>query len=163
MKSWHKTAAAGVLAAALAVFAGLRNWRPAVTPEQKMSRISDRLLCQCGCGQHLNGCNMHPCGSAYPMRDEINASLTAGRSEDDIVRSFVEKMGAKALAAPPAEGFALTAWVMPFAALLLGLVVIYRVVRSQRAQPAPAAASGRQHALLSRYGAAIDEELEREE
>ncbi len=166
MKYWHKTAAVAVLAAGLVV-AGVVASRRGNSPEEKFSRLSDRLLCQCGCGQHLNGCNMHPCGSAYPMRDKIRASLAAGRSEDDIVQDFVKEMGQVALAAPPAQGFGLAAWLMPVVALLLGGYVVVRVVKGVRMRPAIAAAGGpapdaKRAALLQRYSATIDEELERE-
>ncbi len=165
MKYWHKTAAVGVLAVALVIAGALGSFR-APTPEQKFERLSDRLICQCGCGQHLNGCNMHPCGSAYPMRDEIRAGLAAGKGEDEIVKGFVEKLGATILAAPPAHGFALIAWIMPVVALLLGLAVVYRVVRRLRPRPARATAGVRadaqRDALLKRYAAGIDSDLERD-
>jgi cytochrome c-type biogenesis protein CcmH/NrfF len=52
---------------------------------------------------------------------------------------MVADFGPAALAAPPTEGFDLTAWVMPFVALLLGLwfaVVMIRRWRRQTTEPA---------------------------
>ena len=168
MKYWHKTAAVAVLAAGLVV-AGVFASRRGNTPEEKFSRLSDRLLCQCGCGQHLNGCTMHPCGSAYPMRDQIRAGIAASKSEDDIVQGFVKEMGQVVLAAPATHGFALAAWLMPVFALLLGLYVVLRVVKGPRVRQALATAGGpppvdaKRDALLKRYSAGIDEDLEREQ
>ena len=58
---------------------------------------------------------------------------------------------------------------MPFIALLLGFYIIYRVVRNWRTRPAEAGmaaalpADPERDALLQRYSAKIDEDLEREE
>ena len=166
MKSWHKTAAVGLAAVGL-VIAGAIGPRRTSSSEEAFNRLSDRLLCQCGCGQHLQGCNMHPCGTAYPMRDQIRASMAAGKSEEEVVEEFVQQMGAGVLAMPPARGIGLAAWIMPLAALLLGLAVIFRVVKRWRPQPAveragPPASTAAPNGTLERYTASIDEELERE-
>jgi cytochrome c-type biogenesis protein CcmH len=50
--------------------------------------------------------------------------LKTGASDDAIVDSFVKESGVSALAAPPAEGFNLLAWTMPFVAICLGLGAI---------------------------------------
>ena len=176
MKSWHKIAAVSLVAVGL-VIAGALSPRRASSSEEAFNSLSDRLLCQCGCGQHLQGCNMHPCGTAYPMRDQVRASIAAGKSEEGIVEEFVQQMGAGVLAMPPARGIGLVAWIMPVAVLLLGLAVIFRVVKRWRPQPAAeragppastAAPSGAPASdtlpsgTLQRYTASIDEELERE-
>lgn len=167
MKSWHKTAAVGVLALGLAIAGAITARRSALpTQEQSFQRISDRIGCQCGCNQPLSACNHHPCGSADPMRAEIRASLAAGKSEQEVISGFVQQFGPSILSAPPAEGFQLTAWIMPFAVLALGLIVVVSVVRGWRAsQPAAAGAAPadpRQAAVVERYARQIDEELERD-
>ncbi len=174
MKSWLRTAAVALLAVGLVIAGVIASRRPS-TPEDIFRRVSDRLSCRCGCGQHLNGCTHHPCGSADPMREEVRAAIAGGKGEEAIVQEFVEKMGGVILAAPPARGIALTAWIMPVAALLLGLTVIVRLLRSLRARQAAAAAGAgspaagaaapgdpERAALLKRYGATIDEDLERD-
>lgn len=175
MKSWHKTAAIAVLALGLAIAGGItarHSGHP--TSEDLFQRVSDRLACRCGCNQNLTACNHHPCGSADPMREQIRASIDAGKNEEAIIQAFVQQNGAVILAAPPAQGFNLAAWIMPFAALLLGGVVIFRVVRRWRPAPAkagapesgaqagPATADPQRQALIERYARAIDEELDRE-
>ncbi len=167
MRSWHKTAAIGLLAIALAIAGSLAGRRPTSSPEAIFNRVSDRLMCRCGCNQNLSNCNHHPCSSADPARAQIRAAIAAGKGEEEIVRQFVQQYGAAILALPPARGFALTAWIMPVAAVLLGLGVIYRLVTAWRARLAATAAraaavDGQRDELLKRYGAAIEEELERE-
>lgn len=165
MKFSHRRAVVAGLAVTLVIAAAIVSRRP-ITAEHQFERVSDRLLCQCGCGQHLNGCNMHPCGSAYPMRDQIRAGLAGGKSEDQIVQEIVQQIGAVVLAAPPASGVGLAAWIMPIVALLGGLYVIYRVL-NLRGRPAPATAGAApakfaRDPALQRYADSIEKDLERD-
>ncbi len=87
---------------------------------QRFNQISDRLVCQCNCNMILRVCNHINCPSGIPMREEIEAKLQDGMSDDAIVEGFVQKIGARVLSEPPARGAYWIAWVLPFAALLLG-------------------------------------------
>ncbi len=99
----------------------------------------DRLVCQCGCNEQLSVCAMQNCSSATPMRAEIRERLQKGDTVDQIVDSFVARIGQKVLSAPTMKGFDLTAWVMPFLALSLGLVVVgWIVLRMVRPSAVPA-------------------------
>jgi len=112
----------------------------------------DRLVCQCGCFEQLSVCAMQNCGSATPMRAEIRERLLKGESVDQIVDSFVARMGKQVLSAPTTKGFDLTAWVAPFFILCLGLLVVgWVVVRLVR----PAAA-------VEQIQAAVDPRIEKE-
>jgi len=99
----------------------------------------DRLVCQCGCNEQLTVCAMQNCSSATPMRAEIRKRLLEGESVNAIVDSFVARYGKKVLSAPTMKGFDITAWIMPFLILCLGIVVVsWIVVRMTR----PAVAAG---------------------
>ncbi len=84
----------------------------------------DRLVCQCGCNEQLSVCAMQNCSSATPMRAEIRERLQKGDAVDQIVDSFVARYGKKVLSAPTTKGFDLSAWIMPFVILCLGLIVV---------------------------------------
>lgn len=128
---------------------------PAVDKDA-FNRISDKLICQCGCNYGLRHCPHLQCPSAPVMRAAIQEKLAAGLSEQAIIEAMVAQFGPAALAAPPAEGFNLTAWVMPFAALLLGLWLATVVVRRwRRRQPAPSP----EPALMDRYRSQIEAEM----
>lgn len=58
------------------------------------------------------------------MRAEIRERLEKGDTVDLIVDSFVGRYGKKVLSAPTTEGFDLSAWIMPFVMLCIGLVVV---------------------------------------
>ena len=103
----------------------------------------DRLVCQCGCSEQLSVCSMQNCSSATPMRAEIRERLQNGESVEQIVDSFVARVGKKVLSAPTMKGFDITAWIMPFLILCLGMFVVgWIVVRMVRpaVAVAPAAA-----------------------
>jgi cytochrome c-type biogenesis protein CcmH/NrfF len=108
----------------------------------------DQLMCQCGCNEQLSVCAMQNCSSATPMRAEIRERLLKGEGRDVIVASFVARYGKKVLSAPTMEGFDITAWIMPFLILCLGIVVVgwivVRMVRPQRVvEQAPVAVDPR--------------------
>ena len=100
---------------------------PTGTPpdmSREYKEACDRLVCQCGCNEQLSVCAMQNCSSATPMRAEIRERLQKGGTVDQIVDSFVARYGKKVLSAPTTKGFDLSAWIVPFAILCLGLVVV---------------------------------------
>ncbi len=121
---------------------------PETMPAQKdISKLyqetCDRLICQCGCNEQLSVCAMQNCSSATLMRAEIRERLQKGDGPDQIVRSFVDRYGKVVLSAPTTTGFDLSAWVMPFVILSLGLIVVvwtvFSMVRPACAGPGEAA------------------------
>jgi cytochrome c-type biogenesis protein CcmH len=105
----------------------------------------------------LNMCTMIECRSSVPMRAELKQMISEGKSDEAITDAFVEKYGTIVLSAPTTSGFNLTAWVMPFAVLATGFVLIAFVVRSWRSRT-PVAASG---PIDVKYQSRVEEELEK--
>jgi cytochrome c-type biogenesis protein CcmH len=105
---------------------------PAQDTEEAYRKVGEQLTCQCGCREQITVCGMQNCGSATPIRAEIREKLKAGMGVDAIVESFVAKMGKQVLAAPPMKGFDLTAWIVPFVTLGLGLVLVGWIVVKMR-------------------------------
>ncbi|MDZ4798812.1 MAG: cytochrome c-type biogenesis protein CcmH [Bryobacteraceae bacterium] len=94
-----------------------------LTPE--IRRVGDKLACKCGsCNNTVATCQMLECHYTSPARTKIATQLKEGKSDQAIIDGFVKEVGLAALAAPPAEGFNLLGYVMPFAAILLGLAAI---------------------------------------
>ncbi len=94
----------------------------------------DALMCQCGCGATITSCSMENCHSAEPIREEIWERLQNGESVASIIDVFKDRYGLIILSAPPTSGFHLTAWVVPFLALLIGAFVTRHVLRSWKQQ-----------------------------
>ena len=78
-----------------------------------------------------------PSETANQLRGIIREHLAAGESPAEVRAYFVEKYGEWILLAPPKSGFNLLVWVVPFAGLGLGLVLVAIVLRrwSQKAPP----------------------------
>ena len=91
-----------------------------------VDEIGANLMCQCGCTMVLSSCD---CGTAEQMRGEIRSMIDQGKTKDDILNYYVGKYGEKVLAAPVAQGFNLSAYITPFAAILLGAGVIALIAR----------------------------------
>jgi cytochrome c-type biogenesis protein CcmH len=144
-----------------AFLAGLLLLVPALSTADtdRAKAVGSKLMCICGCQQVLTECNHIHCPSSVPMRAEVNEKLTAGMTDDQLLKSFVEKYGTAVLAAPAFSGlFNKTAWLTPFAALVIGLagLVFYlRRIKRTSAPPAPATTEP------SRYDQKIEDELKR--
>jgi cytochrome c-type biogenesis protein CcmH len=85
-----------------------------------------------------------PSETANQMRGIIRERLAAGDSPEQVKAYFVEKYGLWILLAPPREGFNLLVWVVPFAGLAAGLVLVVLLMRrwtrraaGASAEPAP--------------------------
>ena len=85
-----------------------------------------------------------PSEMASQMRAIIRERLAAGESPADVQRYFVDRYGEWILLSPPRRGFNLLVWLLPLAAVVLGLTVTAALVwrwthRPRRVRPpAPA-------------------------
>jgi cytochrome c-type biogenesis protein CcmH len=147
----------------LAVIAVLAMSTPVLRAQERLSTpeyryVCEQLVCQCGCNSTVATCAMENCHSAEPIREEVAERLENGESPASILNVFRERYGLQILAAPPASGFHLTAWVMPFIALVLGAIVIAMVLRSWRRR-APAGGPEPDGGLSDYERARIEREL----
>lgn len=108
----------------------------------RFNSLGHRLMCVCGCSQILLECNHVGCTYSDRMRGELMASLDRGENDELALQDFVQKYGPTVLAAPTAVGFNRVAWIMPFLALVLGLVTTIFVVVAWKKRPAPVAPGG---------------------
>ena len=101
----------------------------------RFNDLGHRLMCVCGCNQILMECNHVGCTYSDRMRNELVAAVDKGDNDDLTLQSFVQKYGTTVMAAPTTRGFNRVAWVMPYLALVLGLVTVVFVVRHWRGRP----------------------------
>ena len=66
------------------------------------------------------------------MMTELSKLVDEGKSDEEVTAFYVDKYGSTVLAAPPASGFNLTAWVTPFVALAIGALVAVLFVKRYR-------------------------------
>jgi cytochrome c-type biogenesis protein CcmH len=101
---------------------------------------------------------MLECHYSLPAREKIAEMQKAGSSDQQIVDSFVQERGLAALAAPPAEGFHLLGWIMPFIAIGLGLAGILLYMNRFR-KPMPATSPSDQAIVDEKYRKRIEQEM----
>jgi cytochrome c-type biogenesis protein CcmH len=77
-----------------------------------------------------------PSETANQMRGIIRERLAAGDTPEQVKAYFVDKYGLWILLAPPRQGFNLLVWIVPFAGLAAGLVVLAFLVRRWTRRPA---------------------------
>lgn len=95
-----------------------------------VDEVGKNFMCLCGCNSLLPECPHPNCS----YRDDENATLATlisqGKSVTDIKAYMVAKYGEQVLSAPPKRGFNLTAYVLPFVAIIgagIGLVFLLRL------------------------------------
>jgi cytochrome c-type biogenesis protein CcmH/NrfF len=145
MKFWLKASAVTLLA--LGFWGQTLSGQVVSTGDKMEARlytIGERMKCQCtagGCSYTVGSCNMLHCHFREEVHQQMRADISAGASDDAILEKLKNKYGALILASPPAQGFNLLGWLMPFIALVVGLIVI-RYVLARWRRPVPAAATG---------------------
>jgi cytochrome c-type biogenesis protein CcmH len=125
-------------------------------PTEAVRRAGEKLACLCGtCKNTVGSCPMLQCHYASPVREKIAKLQALGMSDDSIAETVVKETGLQALSSPPASGFNLLAWVMPFIAIAMGLGVIYWFMRRPKLAPLPAVDA----AVMDRYHDRIEKDL----
>lgn len=154
MRQWKSS----VLALGLAAFCLAQSSSQLLTPEIK--RVGMRLACLCTtCKNTVGDCPMLECHYTHPARQKIAAMQGQGKTDDQIVESFVKEQGLQALSAPPTTGFSGLAWIMPWVAIGFGLGAIYLFIRRFHPQRAPAPEVNAE--ALQKYRDTIDKDLDR--
>jgi len=106
-------------------------------PSSDVRRVGMRLACQCGCKDSVATCSMLECGFSKPAKERIARMQSVGMSDEQIIQAFVRDYGPGVYLAPP-NAFG---WIVPYASVGLGLVVIWLFIRKYR-KPAAAGEVG---------------------
>ncbi len=150
--------AAAVLVAALALLVLLPGTQAlgAVHPRTSLTTVENDLICVV-CHEPLA---VAQAPEAEAERREISRLIALGDTKAQIERAMVTQYGTAVLAKPPAQGFDISVYVIPPAAVLVGLVVVgfalRRWRRSRRDGPAIPAANA---PLSTGDARRLDEEL----
>ena len=125
---------------------------------ETVSRIARNLMCRCGC-PHLIGQCGDECGLAPQLIQKITQMVAAGQQDDEVYSAFEAEFGLSVLAMPKAEGFNLLAWILPFAGLLAGIVVIVVVVRNLKPGEIPGERERKSVQIDEKYRRLLEKEL----
>ena len=127
--------------------------------DPNVRRVGERLACLCGgCKNSVGSCPMLGCHYATPKREQIKKSLEEGKNDQQIVDAMVKEQGLQALVTPPAEGFNVLAWLMPFIMIGAGLLGIWFFIKRMSAKREAAGAPDISNEVLDRYHDQIEKE-----
>lgn len=130
-----------------------------------LSAMRRELACYCGCGMTVQDClGGMVCSESRALSKEVAQYMQQGKNRDQILQAMAAKYGERILSAPTKQGFNLMAWVVPFAILALGGVIVVVVVKRWRGSSASAAPQPGQRveaAPADSYGSRFEEELRR--
>jgi cytochrome c-type biogenesis protein CcmH len=121
-----------VLTIAASFFAVAVVYAQAADPaDDEVNAIAKQLYCPVCPNTPLDVCETQACKD---WRAQIRDQLAAGWSEERIIDYFVTQYGERVLAEPGRKGFTSLVWVLPVIAVLLGLAVVWQVLRSWRSR-----------------------------
>ncbi len=148
-----------ILITGVLMFAGLAGTKrvsaqaQAPTPQPGISvsdndvnRVAKKLYCPVCPNTPLDVCETQACKD---WRGQIRDQLSAGWSDQQVMDYFVKAYGERVLAEPERSGFTSLVWMLPVLVSLLGLILVWLLLKSWRVsqmartavvqQPAPEA------------------------
>lgn len=123
------------------------------TLEERAYALDRQLMCPVCDGQTVDQSNAQV---ALDMKEVIREKLNAGESEDEILDYFSARYGDAVLASPPASGFSVVVWIVPSAALLVGVALLAVIMRRMKKRHTGEESSDEG---LDEYLAQVDREL----
>ena len=98
----------------------------AVTDDQ-VNEVASELYCPVCENTPLDVCPTQACAQ---WRDLIRLKLSEGWTKEQIKDYFAEQYGIRVLGTPPATGLTFFLYALPYLAILVGAVVLYRVYKA---------------------------------
>jgi len=145
------------------IIAGFITSAPVVTNAGSLLQdLENSLMCKCDdkCGKVLINCT---CSTSDKTRKNFSKMLDSGLTVEQIIKSQVDEYGETVLSAPTKFGFNLTAWVMPFMALIAGGVGIRKILYTWVGKKQPEDVQGKpeeQPAKPGKYSKRLQDELD---
>jgi cytochrome c-type biogenesis protein CcmH len=126
--AWLATAALAVAALLLVLLATVAH---AATPRTSLEAVERELMCVT-CGTPLNQSDAL---QANRERSEIERLIAQGKTKDQVIDGMVDIYGQDVLLNPPEDGLRAARWIFPAAGALIGLGILFLVVRRWRRRP----------------------------
>jgi len=122
--------------------------------------LSDKFMCLCGCGSTIKTCPHEDCGFAIPFKKELAEKVQKGETKEQIINYFVGKHGQQILSAPPKKGFNLTAWITPFAAIIIVGLLMKKIIDKWTTRQKTEDRSQKTEGVEDKYKKMLKKELE---
>ena len=138
----------GLMALAVALSVPLTGAPLLADQNDREHQIGSKLKFMCnGCDQsaakcyHVGGAYSGPCDTAKTMLKEIDAHISKGLNDEQVLQAMIAQYGPLAYVEPPKSGFGLVAWLMPILYLLGGLALVVVVMKRWRKRPVAVASA----------------------
>ena len=131
-----------------------------VVTDDEVNAVAKQLYCPVCENTPLDVCPTQACAQ---WRELIRQKLSEGWTQQQIKDYFAEQYGIRVLGTPPATGLNAALYALPYIAIVVGAVVLYRVYKSlvhrQSPQPAAQPAAPAAEPVSDEYVKRIEEEL----
>lgn len=128
---------------------------PSTPSDNDVNRVAKQLYCPVCPNTPLDVCETKACED---WRAQIRDQLAEGWTDQQIIDYFVAQYGERVLAEPQRKGFTSLVWFLPLIAVLVGLGVVYEILRNWRKQKPALAAAG----PVTNIPEAVRQRIERE-
>jgi len=116
-----------------------QDGQPGSPTDNDVLRVAKQLYCPVCPNTPLDVCETKAC---QDWRTQIRDQLAQGWTDQQIIDYFVTQYGQRVLAEPQRKGFTSLVWFLPLIVVLVGIGIVYEVLKNWRAQkPAPATAA----------------------
>ncbi len=124
-----------------ALFLGVALLMGADSNSARYENVGSKIMCTCSCGQMLLKCNHVGCPNSAKMIGQLREQLASTNDDEKVLQFFRTEWGVTTVVEPARHGFELLAWILPFAGLALGILLLIVVVRKWSMKPAPVSAA----------------------
>ena len=121
-------ALASLLVASVAYAQGGQPYKPT---DNDVNRVAKQLYCPVCPNTPLDVCETKACED---WRAQIRDQLSEGWTDQQIIDYFVAQYGERVLAEPQRKGFTSLVWFLPLIVVLVGLGIVYEILRNWRNQ-----------------------------
>ena len=111
------------------VIANAQGGQPYTPSDDDVNRVAKNLYCPVCPNTPLDVCETKACED---WRAQIRDQLAQGWTDQQIIDYFVAQYGERVLAEPQRKGFTSLVWILPVIAVLLGLGIVYEVLKGWR-------------------------------
>jgi cytochrome c-type biogenesis protein CcmH len=105
--------------------------QPGGPTDNDVNRVAKQLYCPVCPNTPLDVCETKACED---WRAQIRDQLAEGWTDQEVIDYFVAQYGERVLAEPQRKGFTSLVWFLPLIVVLVGLGVVYEILRNWRKQ-----------------------------
>lgn len=128
---------------------------PKTPTDNDVIRVAKQLYCPVCPNTPLDVCETKAC---QDWRAQIRDQLSQGWTDQQIIDYFVAQYGERVLAEPQRKGFTSLVWFLPLIAVLVGVGIVYEILRNWRKQQSTSVAA----VALPEIPEAVRKRIERE-